>query len=84
MDSIISCESQGIRGAYNPKDVDNLPAFGEGQFKKTTWEEWEKESGIVGDPMVRADTLKMMRWALLRGKGTEWGCFNTAVKNYLK
>ena len=84
MDGLLECESSGRRGAYNPKDIDGRPKFGEFQYDSRTWNAWSMESGITGDPTNRADAIKMTRWALLRGFGKSWGCFNTAVENYLK
>ena len=80
MDGLLQCESNGKRGAYNPRDIDGLPAFGEFQYKKATWNLWSKESGIKGDPMNRKSATEMTRWALLSGKGKSWGCFKRAME----
>ncbi len=79
IDGLIACESRGVRGTINPKDVDGRPKYGELQFDSRTWAMWEKEFGFKGDPMNRHDAIEMTRLALLAGYGYNWGCFKQVV-----
>ena len=73
IDRLILCESRGERIEKPNWDVVGY-AHGQLQYHKGTWEAFSKESGIVGDPMNRADAIKMTRWALLNGKAYHWTC----------
>ena len=76
--ALIACESNGRRGAINPKDVDGRPKYGELQYDLRTWDWFEKKFNFEGDPMIRKDAITMTRLALLAGMGKHWGCFSKA------
>ena len=80
IDLLISLESQGKRGAVNPKDVDGRPKFGELQYDIITWNGWEKKFGFYGDPMIRGDAITMTRLALFAGYGYRWGTWKKVVE----
>lgn len=75
---IIECESQW----HNVKIIDSNGYYSYGilQFQKSTWDDFSKKSGIVGDPMIPKDSIKMAEWAIMNGYGTRWTCWKNVPK----
>ena len=67
------CESQ-FR-AIKKMDSNDLYSYGYLQFQKQTWDEWSKNSGIIGDPMNVKDATQMADWAIDHNLGSHWTCW---------
>lgn len=46
------CESRGVPGAINPKDLDNTPSYGAYQFKPSTLASYARIYGVVASSSV--------------------------------
>lgn len=69
---LISCESGGRNVSII--DSNGLPSRGILQFQDSTWSDFSKKSGIIGDPMIENDAIKMARWGVLNGYLSRWSC----------
>ncbi len=70
---LIRCESQG----QNRKEVDSNGYYSYGilQYQSSTWNGWSRRSGIMGNPMVPADAIRMAEWAIAQpGLLGHWTC----------
>lgn len=76
---LIQCESRG----KNIKIVDSNGYYSYGilQFQRSTWNDFSRESGIIGDPMKENDAIRMTRWAIENGYGKRWTCWKIIQKN---
>ena len=71
---VAQCESSMNPKAYNPRDVDGLPAYGLFQFKKTTFEYYASLAGIENPDIWSAkDQAQTTAYMLSIGKD-QWGC----------
>ena len=74
LDKIISrliyCESGGQNKAV--LDSNNKYSYGVLQIQLATWNQWSKESGIIGEPMNKTDAVKIATWAIENGKIKAW------------
>ncbi len=72
--ALIRCESRG----KNVKIIDTNGKYSYGilQYQKATWNQWSRESGIEGDPMVPEDAIRMADWAIDQGDAYlgQWSC----------
>jgi hypothetical protein len=67
---LIPCESGGR--AINHLDTDGKMSYGILQFQD--WDEWERMSGISGDPQNPDDAIRMAEWGIEHGMIDHWGC----------
>ena len=70
IEHLIPCESMGK--PINRIDSNGKMSFGILQFQD--WDEWERVSGITGDPDNRADAIRMAEWAIQNGMINHWTC----------
>lgn len=70
IEHLIPCESMGK--TINRIDTNGKMSYGILQFQD--WDEWEKVSGITGDPDNRADAIRMAEWAIENGMINHWTC----------
>ena len=74
LEQLAKCESGINEKAVNPKDSDNLPAYGLFQYKTGTWEYFQEEMGVSGlDIMSGEDQLRVTKWAMENGMASHWG-----------
>ncbi len=70
IEHLIPCESGG-------KTVDKLDTNGKmsyGILQFQDWPEWERTSGIKGDPDNRDDAIRMAEWGIEHGRIDHWTC----------
>jgi hypothetical protein len=70
IEHLIPCESGG-------KVVDHLDSNGKmsyGILQFQDWREWERLSGIHGDPENPDDAIRMAEWGIEHGMIDHWGC----------
>jgi hypothetical protein len=73
IEQLIQCESQGVNVAR--PDSNGLISWGIGQFNGTsTWADFSNASGILGNPLVPDDAIRMMDWAISHGYLYRWTC----------
>jgi hypothetical protein len=70
IEHLIPCESMGK--PINRIDTNGKMSYGILQFQD--WDEWERVSGITGDPDNRADAIRMAEWAIENGMINHWTC----------
>jgi hypothetical protein len=70
IEHLIPCESMGK--PINRIDSNGKMSYGILQFQD--WDEWERVSGITGDPDNRADAIRMAEWAIQNGMINHWTC----------
>jgi hypothetical protein len=56
----------------NRIDTNGKMSYGILQFQD--WDEWERDSGIIGSPDNRADSIRMAEWAIQNGMINHWTC----------
>lgn len=76
---LIDCESGGR--SVRIVDSNGYYSYGILQFQKSTWDEFSKQSGLVGDPMVPNDAIPMARWAVKNGYGPRWSCWREVPRS---
>jgi hypothetical protein len=67
---LIPCESGGR--AIDHVDTDGKTSRGILQFQD--WDEWQRDSGIIGDPDNPDDAIRMAEWGIEHGRIDHWGC----------
>jgi hypothetical protein len=55
-------------------DSNDAYSYGIGQIQSSTWQDFEEQSGLSGDPMSPTSTVPMMFWAVENGKLCGWIC----------
>jgi len=70
IEHLIPCESMGR--PVNRPDTNGKMSYGILQFQD--WDEWQKVSGITGDPDNTADAIRMAEWAIQNGMINHWTC----------
>jgi hypothetical protein len=70
IEHLIPCESMGK--PINRIDTNGKMSYGILQFQD--WDEWERVSGITGDPDNRVDAIRMAEWAIENGMINHWTC----------
>jgi hypothetical protein len=73
IEHLIPCESMGR--PINRVDTNGKMSYGILQFQD--WDEWERVSGITGDPDNRRDAIRMAEWAIENGMINHWTCATT-------
>lgn len=72
---VARCESTLNAKAYNPKDVDGLPAYGLFQFKKSTFDSYSKKAGIATPDIWDEDQqAQVAAYMFSTGQKKQWGC----------
>lgn len=77
------CESRGVNGAINPKDLDGTPSYGAFQFKPSTLTYFAKIYGVTASSTVMDYTVQhaLLEAMVLDRNHIEWGNqFPTCVK----
>jgi hypothetical protein len=67
---LIPCESGGQ--LIDHLDSNGKMSYGILQFQD--WDEWERTSGISGNPENRDDAIRMAEWGIEHGMIYHWGC----------
>jgi hypothetical protein len=67
---LIPCESGGQ--PIEHLDSNGKMSYGILQFQD--WDEWQRMSGITGDPENRDDAIRMAEWGIQHGMIDHWGC----------
>jgi hypothetical protein len=67
---LIPCESGGK--TVHHLDSNGKMSYGILQFQD--WDEWERVSGIHGDPDNSDDAIRMAEWGIEHGMIDHWGC----------
>lgn len=70
IEHLIPCESGGR--TINRIDTNGKMSYGILQFQE--WDEWERVSGMQGDPDNRDDAIRMAEWGIEHGMIDHWGC----------
>ena len=70
IEHLIPCESGGR--AVDRVDTNGKMSYGILQFQD--WPEWERTSGIYGDPNKPDDAIRMAEWGIEHGMIDHWGC----------
>ncbi|HUJ32107.1 MAG TPA: hypothetical protein VLY23_12555 [Candidatus Acidoferrum sp.] len=70
IEHLIPCESMGK--AVDRIDSNGKMSYGILQFQD--WDEWQRVSGISGDPDNTADAIRMAEWAIENGMINHWTC----------
>lgn len=73
IEHLIPCESMGK--PTNRVDTNGKMSYGILQFQD--WDEWERVSGITGDPDNKIDAIRMAEWAIENGMINHWTCAST-------
>lgn len=73
IEHLIPCESMGK--PINRVDTNGKMSYGILQFQD--WDEWERVSGITGDPDNKTDAIRMAEWAIENGMINHWTCATT-------
>jgi hypothetical protein len=68
----IACESRN----KSVQEIDSNQKWSRGilQFQDSTWQDFSKESGIIGDPMDKIDVVGMALWGVEHGLIERWSC----------
>ena len=69
---LATCESQWVN-VVRP-DSDGIDSDGLWQYHKGTWDEFSKESGILGTSTNPYQAALMTSWAIERGYARRWTC----------
>jgi len=67
---LIPCESGGQ--LIDHLDSNGKMSYGILQFQD--WDEWERMSGLTGNPENRDDAIRMAEWGIEHGMIDHWGC----------
>jgi hypothetical protein len=67
---LIPCESGGQ--PIEHLDSNGKMSYGILQFQD--WDEWQRMSGITGNPENRDDAIRMAEWGIQHGMIDHWGC----------
>ena len=70
IEHLIPCESGGR--TVDRLDTNGKMSYGILQFQD--WAEWERVSGIRGDPDNRDDAIRMAEWGIEHGRIDHWTC----------
>jgi hypothetical protein len=70
IEHLIPCESGGR--TVDTLDTNGKTSYGILQFQD--WSEWERMSGIKGDPDNSDDAIRMAEWGIEHGMIDHWGC----------
>jgi Transglycosylase-like domain len=70
IEHLIPCESGGR--TIDELDTNGKMSYGILQFQD--WSEWERMSGITGDPNNSDDAIRMAEWGIEHGMIDHWGC----------
>lgn len=70
IEHLIPCESGGR--AVDKVDTNGKMSYGILQFQD--WPEWERVSGISGDPDNPSDAIRMAEWGIEHGMIDHWTC----------
>lgn len=70
IEHLIPCESGGR--AVDRVDTNGKMSYGILQFQD--WPEWERVSGIAGDPDNPDDAIRMAEWGIEHGMIDHWTC----------
>jgi hypothetical protein len=70
IEHLIPCESGGR--TIDRLDTNGKMSYGILQFQD--WPEWERVSGIKGDPDNRDDAIRMAEWGIEHGRIDHWTC----------
>lgn len=70
IEHLIPCESGGR--AVDRVDTNGKMSYGILQFQD--WPEWERVSGISGDPDNPDDAIRMAEWGIEHGMIDHWSC----------
>jgi hypothetical protein len=70
IEHLIPCESMGR--PVNHLDTNWKMSYGILQFQD--WQEWERVSGMRGDPDNPDDAIRMAEWGIESGMIDHWGC----------
>ena len=70
IEHLIPCESGGR--TIHHLDSNGKMSYGILQFQD--WNEWERVSGIDGDPDNSDDAIRMAEWGIEHGMIDHWGC----------
>jgi hypothetical protein len=70
IEHLIPCESGGK--AIDHLDSNGKMSYGILQFQD--WSEWERVSGISGNPENSDDSIRMAEWGIEHGMINHWGC----------
>ena len=70
IEHLIPCESGGR--PIHHLDTNGKMSYGILQFQD--WPEWERISGISGDPDNTDDAIRMAEWGIQHGMIDHWGC----------
>jgi hypothetical protein len=70
IEHLIPCESGGK--TVNRLDTNGKMSYGILQFQD--WSEWERVSGLEGNPDNRDDAIRMAEWGIEHGMIDHWGC----------
>jgi hypothetical protein len=70
IEHLIPCESGGR--TIHHLDSNGKMSYGILQFQD--WDEWERVSGIRGDPDNSDDAIRMAEWGIEHGMIDRWGC----------
>jgi hypothetical protein len=70
IEHLIPCESGGR--AVDRVDTNGKMSYGILQFQD--WPEWERVSGITGDPNNPDDAIRMAEWGIEHGMIDHWTC----------
>ena len=70
IEHLIPCESGGR--TVDRLDTNGKMSYGILQFQD--WPEWERVSGIRGDPDNRDDAIRMAEWGIEHGRIDHWTC----------
>jgi hypothetical protein len=55
-------------------DSNGYYSYGVLQIQSSTWAQFEKQSGLSGDPMNSVDAVQMALWAVEHGYAWKWSC----------
>jgi hypothetical protein len=69
---VIACESRDR--SVKIVDSNGYYSYGIAQIQSSTWADFVKESGMGGDPMIKADAVRMGLWAFEHGYLYKWSC----------
>lgn len=68
---LIACESND----RSVSEIDSNGLLSSGILQYQSWHsDWEKSSGLSGDPMVKYDSVMMGIWGLTHGRIGRWSC----------
>ena len=70
IEHLIPCESRGRM--IDHLDTNGKMSYGILQFQD--WSEWERLSGMTGNPDNADDAIRMAEWGIENGMIDHWGC----------